>query len=237
MAQTCWWYVSDYKNFGEGKLLENTSEGKPIASHCVWRGTDYRIDFHSLTDQWQVSRKHYSVQLPTLVHAVLSIKRSSFPDLGFLPTHFQYSLQNLALPKCFPWQLQLSTLSSPPKPPVIYCLPLMCLLFIPQGTLMLVFICISCLLNCIVAVQYHRLWLHPQGCRMLPLESLSREFKLPWVNRQTGIKVHSPISALLGTWVNQSNIRHSVVWKGTAGKQERSSMSHCPSVNVWIWLP
>lgn len=164
-------------------------------------------------------------------------QKELLPWLG-LPSHsFSILTSELGTSKVSPWQLQLSTLSSPLKPPVIYCLPLMCLLFIPQGTLMLVFICISCLLNCIVAVQYHRLWLHPQGCRMLPLESLSREFKLPWVKRQSGIKAHSPISALLGTWVNQSNIRHSVVWKGTAGKQERSSMSHCPSVNVWIWLP
>ena len=56
-AQPCWWYVSDYKNSGEGKLLENTSKDKPIATHWVWRGPDYISDFHSLTDQSQVSNK------------------------------------------------------------------------------------------------------------------------------------------------------------------------------------
>lgn len=32
IAQTCWWYVSDYKNFGEEKLPESTSNDKPTES-------------------------------------------------------------------------------------------------------------------------------------------------------------------------------------------------------------
>lgn len=111
-AQTCCWYVSDYKNSGEGKLLENSSKHKPIAIHWVWRGTDYISDFHNLTDRSQVCNKDYSVQLPTMAHRVLSIKSSSY----LTQTHFPFSTQNLALTYCLPCQLQLSTLSFPLKP-------------------------------------------------------------------------------------------------------------------------
>lgn len=36
---------TDYKNFGQGKLLENISKDKPIVSHCIRRGTDYITEF------------------------------------------------------------------------------------------------------------------------------------------------------------------------------------------------
>ena len=108
----------------------------------------------------------------------------------------------------------------------------MYLLLIPQGTLMLIFI------GSLIA-----LWLFS----ITDFGFTNRDAKCylwsHWVENwnspgfQHGVKTHSPISALFGTWLNQANLRHSVVWKGTAEKQERSSMSHCPSVNVWVLLP
>ena len=110
------------------------------------------------------------------------------------------------------------------------------LLLIPQGTLMLVFIDISWYLNCTVVFSITDFGFTNRDAEC----SLWGHWIENW--NSPGLRAawcKHPQSNKCPLWYmgKSSQLRHSVVWKGTAEKQERSSMSHCPSINIWILLP